>query len=77
MSEHLPRITCSQLVQVLKRAGFEEQRQKGSHVTLKRYSDGRRTTVPIHKGHEVPIGTLKAILRDANISNEQLRELLK
>ncbi len=77
MSERLPRINCLELVQVLKKAGFEEQRQKGSHLTLKNKLNGKRATVPVHKGREVPIGTLKAILRDANISSEQLKDLLK
>jgi predicted RNA binding protein YcfA (HicA-like mRNA interferase family) len=34
-------------------------------------------TVPIHKGKHIPIGTLKAILNDADIAVDQLRDLLK
>lgn len=76
MSEKLPRVECQQLIRALKRAGFAEQRQRGSHLHLKRESDGKRVTVPVHKGRIVPIGTLRAILRDAGISVEQFRELL-
>jgi len=76
MSEKLPRVDCQQLIRALKRAGFAEQRQRGSHLHLKRESDGRRVTVPMHKGRIVPIGTLRAILRDADISADQFRELL-
>jgi len=42
-----------------------------------RESDKRRVTVPIHPGREVPIGTLRSILRDAGISIESFRTLLK
>jgi len=76
MSLKLPRITCRQLIQVLKRAGFEEQRQRGSHLTMRRSSDGRRVTVPVHEGRIIPPGTLRAILRDADISPDQFHELL-
>ena len=42
-----------------------------------RESDKRRVTVPIHPGREVPIGTLRSILRDADISGDDFRALLK
>ena len=76
MSPKLPRVTCDELIRALKRAGFEEQRQRGSHLHLRRASDGRRVTVPVHKGRTVPLGTLRAILRDAGISVEEFRDLL-
>jgi predicted RNA binding protein YcfA (HicA-like mRNA interferase family) len=77
MNPKLPRVNCQQLVRALKRAGYEEQRQRGSHLHLRRESDGRRVTVPVHKGRTVPVGTLRAILRDADISVEEFRDLLK
>ncbi len=76
MSPKLPRVTCDELVRALKRAGFEERRQRGSHLHLRRASDGCRVTVPVHKGRTVPLGTLRAILRDAGISIEEFRDLL-
>lgn len=77
MSDKLPRIRCDELVRILKKTGFVEKRQKGSHLTLWRESDKRRVTVPIHAGREVPIGTLRSILRDADISADDFRSLLK
>ena len=76
MSPKLPRVGCRQLVRALKRAGFEEQRQRGSHLHLRRAYDGKRVTVPVHQGQTVPIGTLRAILRDADISVDEFHELL-
>ena len=76
MSDRLPRVDCQQLIRALKRAGFEEQRQHGRHLHLRRASDSRRVTVPVHKGRTVPLGTLRAILRDADISVDEFRDLL-
>jgi predicted RNA binding protein YcfA (HicA-like mRNA interferase family) len=69
-------VDCQQLIHALKRAGFEEQRQRGSHLHLRRFSDNRRVTVPVHKGRTVPLGTLRAVLRDADISIDEFRDLL-
>ena len=77
MSPKLPRVECWQLVEALKRAGFEEQRQRGSHLHLRRPSGGKRLTIPVHKGRTVPVGTLRAILRDAEISIGDFQRLLK
>ncbi len=76
MSPKLPSVNCEQLVRVLKRAGFVEQRQRGSHLHLRREADKKRVTVPMHKGRAIPPGTLRAILRDADITVEEFGELL-
>lgn len=76
MSEKLPRVDCQDLIRALKRAGFAEERQRGSHLHLRRASDNKRVTVPVHKGRIVPLGTLRAILRDADIRVDEFRKLL-
>lgn len=76
MSEKLPRVDCQQLVRALERAGFEKQRQRGSHLHMLRSSDHKRVTVPVHRGRILPVGTLRAILRDADISIEEFRNLI-
>ena len=76
MSPKLPSVNARQLIRALERAGFQERRQRGSHLHLKRESDGKRVTVPVHKGRSIPTGTLRAILRDADISVEAFLELL-
>jgi len=77
MSDKFPRVKCDELVRLLKKAGFAEKRQKGSHLTMWRESDKRRVTVPIHSNRDVPIGTLRSILRDAAISANNFHALLK
>jgi predicted RNA binding protein YcfA (HicA-like mRNA interferase family) len=76
VSSKLPTVNARRLIQALKKAGFEEQRQRGSHLHLKRENDGKRVTVPVHKGRSIPTGTLRAILRDADLSVDAFLELL-
>ena len=76
MNGKLPRLGALELVRALKRAGFEEKRQKGSHLHLKRERDKKRVTVPMHKGRDIPSGTLRGILKDADLSVDEFRQLL-
>lgn len=70
----LPVVSGAQLIRALERLGWEAVRQRGSHVRL-RHPD-RRTflVVPLHK--ELKRGTLRGILRDADLSADELRENL-
>lgn len=72
----LPRIRDKDLIRALKRLGFFEHRQRGTSHLVMKHSDGRRTVIAIHPGHDIPVGTLRAILRDCNITPEQLQEAL-
>ncbi|MBU4331846.1 type II toxin-antitoxin system HicA family toxin [Patescibacteria group bacterium] len=72
----LPILKDRDLLKVLKRLGFFEHRQRGtSHLVLK-HSDNRRVIIAVHQGKDIPRGTLKAILEDAEISVDKLIELL-
>jgi predicted RNA binding protein YcfA (HicA-like mRNA interferase family) len=77
VSPRLPRITATELLRALRRAGWEVARQRGSHTLLKhpRYPD-RRVVVAAHAQVIVPLGTLKSILDDAGLSPDELRDLL-
>lgn len=63
------------LLAALGRAGFLPVRQRGSHIRL-RHPDGRVVTVPEHGPHDLGRGLLRKILRDAEISVEDLERLL-
>jgi predicted RNA binding protein YcfA (HicA-like mRNA interferase family) len=71
----LPRITGKKIVAALGRAGFETVRTKGSHFYL-RHPDGRATVVPVHAGETLGPGLLAQILRDCELSSQDLRQLL-
>lgn len=67
----LPTIKATEILAILNRHGFVRVRQSGSHVVL-RHPDGRRTTVPLHKGKDVGRGLLRQIMRDAKITVKDL-----
>lgn len=72
----LPVLSGRELIRALEKAGFEVDRQKGSHIVLRNVDPPhRRLTVPDHR--EIKKGTLRAILRQAGMTLEELAELLK
>ena len=71
----LPIISTHDLLTALQRAGFEQTRQKGSHIRLK-HPDGRITTVPVHSGKDLGRGLLKKILRDVEWTVDDLIDFL-
>ncbi len=71
----LPRATGKHLIRALERIGFRIVRTHGSHVFLK-HSDGRATVVPVHSGEIVGPGLLRNILRQIEISVEELNRHL-
>jgi len=71
----LPRIKGKELIRALERAGFTIDRTRGSHVFLK-HVDGRATAVPLHSRETLGPGLLRSILRDVEMTAEQLTELL-
>jgi len=70
-----PSLTGKELLAVLKKAGFEVLRVKGSHHFL-RHSDGRITVVPVHSGETIGPGLLAKILRDCDLSRDQFQQLM-
>jgi predicted RNA binding protein YcfA (HicA-like mRNA interferase family) len=63
----LPRISGADTLKALQRLGFENVRQSGSHVMMRRGSQG--CVVPLHA--EIKVGTLAGILRQAGITAEE------
>ena len=70
----LPVISGRQLVKALAKIGFQLDRQKGSHMMLYRADPPATLSVPDHR--ELDRGTLRALLRYAGLSPEDLERLL-
>jgi len=71
----LTALTYREVVQRLRAAGFEFDRQaKGSHEIWYNPKTHRRTTVPHHPGM-IARGTLRAIIREAGLSVEEFLAL--
>lgn len=68
----LPVLTPKKLLKILHQAGFFADHQTGSHLVLYNPQKGRRVVVPIHP-KDLPKGTLRSILRSANIDPRQLK----
>ncbi|HYZ57862.1 MAG TPA: type II toxin-antitoxin system HicA family toxin [Streptosporangiaceae bacterium] len=55
--------------------GFTVERIAGSHHILK-HPDGRFLTVPVHRNQDLQRGIYRKILKDAELTDEELRKLL-
>lgn len=71
----LPRLTAREIIAVLEKVGFSVARQSGSHMIFKN-ATGKRATVPFHSSKTLHPKVLKSILRDADLSIEDLEKLL-
>jgi len=72
----LPVISGREMIRVLSKIGFVIVGRKGSHVRLKRRRDKEIliVIVPVHR--ELAKGTLRSVLRQANLTVEDLLRLL-
>ncbi len=69
----LPVVSGHAFIEALKKVGYRVARQRGSHVRLS--APGRQpVTVPLHR--ELDRGTLRSILRVAELSVEEFLDLL-
>lgn len=66
-------VSGQEMVKALLRVGFIVNRQKGSHIVLRRGTPYARVVVPDHK--RLRPGTLRQILTEAGLTVEQLLEL--
>jgi predicted RNA binding protein YcfA (HicA-like mRNA interferase family) len=71
----LPSLTGEELITALQKIGFCIVRQKGSHVRMK-HDDNRVVTIPVHARKTVGKGLLLKIFRDADLSKDELIDLL-
>lgn len=72
----LRRVSGQEAIRALERLGFEQVRQRGSHVVLKKQTPEGAVgcVVPLHR--ELAIGTLRGILRQAGVTPEEFMENL-
>lgn len=63
----LPCVSGAKAAKALERLGFKRQRQRGSHLILRRATSV--CVVPMHR--EIDPGTLRGVLRQAGVSVEE------
>lgn len=69
MATH-PVLKPREVAKILKRLGFVEVRQRGSHKQY-RHADGRCTTVPFHPGRDISPILLRQITKDIGLTVEE------
>lgn len=70
----LPRNVKPQaLIKFLVKLGFQTGKGKGSHIRIT-HPDGRWTQVAVHPG-PIPGGTLRKIIKQAELTEEELKDL--
>lgn len=75
--KNLPALSSRKVIKALKKAGFVEDRQKGSHLILINPSTNNKVVVPIHAGKTVKKPLLKSIIeKDASLTIEEFIKLL-
>lgn len=71
------RYSSRDVLTALHRAGFVDVSQRGSHLKLRRVSAGRALTVIVkHLAASIPIGTLRSILKQAELTQDEFEQLL-
>lgn len=77
MSPQLRKVSGKECLKILcNKFGFKVIRQRGSHVLIKKETEQGKigTVIPQHK--ELKIGTLKAILEQAKISEDEFSKFI-
>jgi predicted RNA binding protein YcfA (HicA-like mRNA interferase family) len=64
-------VSGKQMGKVLEKRGWQLDRISGSHH-IYTHPDGGRVTVPVHGNRDLKPGTQRSIMRDANITDDDL-----
>ena len=66
----IPILKPAEVCRVLEQLGFVSVRQRGSHIQY-RHTDGRSTTVPLHKGRDIAPPLLRQIAKDISLTVQE------
>jgi len=69
----LPLLSGKQVIKILQKIGYYIRDQKGSHIHL-RHPIRPPLTIPNHR--EVARGTLREIIKQAGLSNDEFQKLI-
>lgn len=71
----LPSLKPREVIRALKRVGFEEQRQTGSHLIMVYRAKRLIIPVPVH-AREMKRGLLTSIIKQAGLTQKEFIDLL-
>lgn len=64
-------LSGKQVCTILTLHGFQEVRQRGSHVVMQKHLADTTVTVPVPNHDELRIGTLQSIIRQSRIPRSE------
>ena len=67
----LRRLSGREVCAILSRYGFEEKRQKGSHLIMQKSLPDSTITVPVPLHSELRAGTLQSIIRQSGVPRSE------
>jgi predicted RNA binding protein YcfA (HicA-like mRNA interferase family) len=65
-----PRLKATEVTTILKRHGFVQVSQSGSHQKWRNSVSGKQVIVAQHTGKILPLGTMRAIITGSGIAIE-------
>ena len=72
----LPTLRARKIIRTLEKAGFVQDRQKGSHVVLRHPTKKCHTVVPVHAGEDIHKSLLMDIIKQAELDLQEFLNLL-
>ena len=72
----LPLLSARKIIKALSKVGFQQVSQKGSHIKLKRKDDDKTWIVIVPNYNEIPVGTLRSIIRQSGLDLDSFLKLL-
>ncbi|MBI2105733.1 type II toxin-antitoxin system HicA family toxin [Candidatus Woesearchaeota archaeon] len=72
----LPIVSGREVVKALSKIGFEHVRTRESHAILNKHVENGKITIPVPLHKELAKGTLKSIMKQADLSLEDFLKLL-
>ncbi|GAA6757756.1 type II toxin-antitoxin system HicA family toxin [Thermus oshimai] len=72
----VPSLSYKREVAALERAGFQQVRQKGSHIRMEKRVGGERVVVIVPAHIPIKRSTLARIIKDAHLTLEEFLDLL-
>lgn len=71
MGDRIRRMDAKQVEKILTKYGFQLIGQKGSHRKWRNFERNLQVVVPYHKSRDLPLGTLRNILVNADVPESE------
>ncbi|MBF2097707.1 MAG: type II toxin-antitoxin system HicA family toxin [Gloeomargaritaceae cyanobacterium C42_A2020_066] len=65
-------VSGKQLCKIVERKGWVLRRVTGSHHIYENLEAGKTISIPVHQNRDLKIGTLKALMKIADLSEKDL-----